>query len=103
MTTNEIHDYSKLLDHITERIFQISISRQTNKNIYNLPELFLKSRIKLEDLQLWYSLLLQAKDDLYNASSKADHLLMIFLRIMLFTEYPNTNDCLLYTSPSPRD
>ncbi len=92
MATNEIHDYSKLLDRITERIFQISISRQTNKNAYNLPELFLECVIKLEDLQLWYSLLLQAKEDFYSAPSKADHLLMIFLRIMLFTEYPNSDD-----------
>ena len=92
MKANEINDYSKLLDCIIERIFQISISRQTNKNIHNLPELFLKDTIKLEDLQLWYSILLQAKDDFYLASSKADHLVMIFLRIMLFTEYPSTDD-----------
>ena len=92
MKANEINDYSKLLDCITERIFQISISRQTNKNIYNLPELFLKDTIKLEDLQLWYSILLQAKDDIYNASSKADHLIMILLRIMLFTEYSSIDD-----------
>ena len=92
MKANEINDYSKLLDCITERIFQISISRQTNKNIYNLPELFLKDTIKLEDLQLWYSILLQAKDDFYIASSKADHLVMIFLRIMLFTEYSSIDD-----------
>ena len=50
MKANEINDYSKLLDCIIERIFQISISRQTNKNIHNLPELFLKDTIKLEDL-----------------------------------------------------
>ena len=92
MKANEINDYSKLLDCITERIFQISISRQTNKNIHNLPELFLKDTIKLEDLQLWYSILLQAKDDFYIASSKADHLVMIFLRIMLFTEYSSIDD-----------
>ena len=92
MKTNEINDYPKLLDCITERIFQISISRKTNNNIYNLPELFLKDTIKLEDLQLWYSILLQAKDDIYNASSKADHLIMIFLRIMLFTEYSSIDD-----------
>ena len=92
MTANEINDYSKLLDFITERIFQISISRQTNKNIYNLEEHFLKDTIKLEDLQLWYSILLQAKDDFYNATSKADHLVMIFLRIMLFTEYSRIDD-----------
>ena len=92
MTANEINDYSKLLDCITERIFQISISRQTNKNTYNLPEFFLKDTIKLEDLQLWYSILLQAKDDIYIASSKADHLVMIFLRIMLFTEYSSIDN-----------
>ena len=92
MKTNEINDYPKLLDCITERIFQISISRKTNNNIYHLPELFLKDTIKLEDLQLWYSILLQAKDDIYNASSKADHLIMIFLRIMLFTEYSSIDD-----------
>ena len=92
MKANEINDYSKLLDCITERIFQISISRQTNKNIHNLPELFLKDTIKLEDLQLWYSILLQAKEDFHIASSKADHLVMIFLRIMLFTEYSNIDD-----------
>ncbi len=92
LKANEINDYSKLLDYIIERIFQISVSRQANKNIYNLPELFLKDTIKLEDLQLWYSILLQAKDDFYNASSKADHLIMIFLRIMLFTEYSSIDD-----------
>ena len=92
MQANQINDYSKLLDCITERIFQISISRQTNKNTHNLPELFLKDTIKLEDLQLWYSILLQAKDDIYIASSKADHLVMIFLRIMLFTEYSSIDD-----------
>ena len=92
MKVNEINDYSKLLDNITERIFQISISRQTNKNIYGLPQLFMRDTIKLEDLQLWYSILLQAKNDFYNASSKADHLIMIFLRIMLFTEYSSIDD-----------
>ncbi len=49
---------------------------------------FLKNQIKLEDLQLWYSILLQAKEDLDKVTSKSDHLLMIFLRIVLFTEYP---------------
>lgn len=85
----EISNYSKLLDRLIERVFQISISRET-KNDNNLKDIFLNDSIKPQDLQLWYSILLQAKNDLDNAVSKADHLLMILLRITLFTEYPST-------------
>ncbi len=83
----EVNNYPKLLDCLIERIFQISLTRSTNCE-NNLPEIFLRDTIKLQDLQLWYSILMKAKEDFDNASSKADHLLMILLRITLFTEYP---------------
>lgn len=87
LETKEINNYAKLLDKLIERVFQISIAR-TIKNNDNLPDIFLKGSIKLEDLQLWYSMLLQAKEDFDKVTSKPDHLLMILLRITLFTEYP---------------
>ena len=83
----EINNYSKLLDKLIERVFQISMARATRNND-NLPDIFLKGSIKLEDLQLWYSILIQAKDEFDKVISKPDHLLMILLRITLFTEYP---------------
>ncbi len=89
LKSSNISDYSKLLDCLIERIFQISISRSLNKNDFNLPSDFLNTDISLQDLQLWYSILIQSKDQMFNAVSKADHLMMILLRISLFTEYPN--------------
>ncbi len=88
----DINNHHKLLDSIIERVSQISISRATNSNNYHLPESFLQTAINLEDLQLWYSLLLQAKAEISNASSKLDYILMILLRITLFTNYPDAKD-----------
>ena len=88
LETKPINNYSKLLDRLIEKVFQISVSRKTG-NIDNLSEIYLNDSIKLQDLQLWYSILLQAKEDFDRVTSKADHLLMILLRITLFTEYPS--------------
>ena len=89
LKSSNISDYSKLLDCLIERIFQISISRSLSKNDFNLPNNFLNTDISLQDLQLWYSILMQSKEQMFNAISKADHLMMILLRISLFTEYPD--------------
>ena len=89
LKSSNISDYSKLLDCLIERIFQISISRSLDKNDFNLPNNFLNTDISLQDLQLWYSILMQSKEQMFNAVSKADHLMMILLRISLFTEYPD--------------
>lgn len=89
LKSSNIPDYSKLLDCLIERIFQISVSRTLNKNEFNLPNNFLNTDISLQDLQLWYSILMQSKEQMFNAVSKADHLMMTLLRISLFTEYPN--------------
>ena len=61
---------------------------RATRNNDNLPDIFLKGSIKLEDLQLWYSILIHAKGEFDKVISKPDHLLMILLRITLFTEYP---------------
>ena len=90
LETKEINNYSKLLDRLIERVFQISIAR-ASKNNDSLPDIFFKGAIKLEDLQLWYSILIQAKEDFDKVTSKPDHLLMILLRITLFTEYPSVH------------
>jgi DNA polymerase-3 subunit gamma/tau len=87
----EMSNYTKLLDLLIERIFQISISRKLNNNQYNLPLELLDNNVSIQDLQLWYSILLQAKEQIHSAVSKSDHLLMILLRISLFTEYKNNN------------
>ena len=84
-------NYTKLLDLLIERVFQISISRKLNNNQYNLPLELLDNNVSIQDLQLWYSILLQAKEQIHSAVSKSDHLLMILLRISLFTEYKNNN------------
>ena len=87
----KMSNYTKLLDLLIERIFQISISRKLNNNQYNLPLELLDNNVSIQDLQLWYSILLQAKEQIHSAVSKSDHLLMILLRISLFTEYKNNN------------
>jgi DNA polymerase-3 subunit gamma/tau len=87
----EMSNYTKLLDLLIERVFQISISRKLNNNQYNLPLELLDNNVSIQDLQLWYSILLQAKEQIHSAVSKSDHLLMILLRISLFTEYKNNN------------
>ncbi len=92
LKSSNISDYSKLLDCLIERIFQVSISRSLNTNEYNLPKNFLNNRISLQDHQLWYSILMQSKEQMYNAISKRDHLMMILLRISLFTEYPHNSE-----------
>ena len=84
----DINNYQKLLDLLIERVYQISIARASKSNVYNIPDFLLVDIIKLEDLQLWYSLLIRAKEDIGHASSKADYILMILLRITLFTDYP---------------
>ena len=56
----KINKYPKLLDCLIERVFQISMAHKTIKSNSNIPEHFLKTTIKLEDLQ-FYSFLLQAK------------------------------------------
>ena len=48
----------------------------------------MNSSLTLDNLQLWYSLLIQAKSDLDAVPSKKDHLLMILMRIMLLQKYP---------------
>ncbi len=92
LDNNTSNNYYKLLDCLIERVFQISISRKSDLKSYNLPKELLVDTLNLEDLQLWYSILLQAKEDFGSASSKKDHLLMILLRINLFTNYPNNQD-----------
>ena len=99
----KISNYTKLLDCLIERVFQISIAHTTNKSNTNIPEHFLVTTIKLEDLQLWYSILLQAKNDFDNAISKPDHLLMILLRISLFTDYTNNPNGQTLTHESVHD
>ena len=89
---NVSNNYYKLLDSLIERVFQISISRKSDLKSYDLPDELLVDTLNLEDLQLWYSILLQAKEDFGSASSKKDHLLMILLRINLFTNYPSNQD-----------
>ncbi len=89
---NVSNNYYKLLDCLIERVFQISISRKSDLKSYDLPDELLVDTLNLEDLQLWYSILLQAKEDFGSASSKKDHLLMILLRINLFTNYPSNQD-----------
>ena len=84
--SSEINNYLRLLDNLIERIFQISTARMTNN--LSLPKELMNSSFTLDNLQLWYSLLIQAKSDLDAVPSKKDHLLMILMRIMLFTEYP---------------
>ena len=91
LSTLEMSNYTKLLDLLIERVFQISISRKLNNNQYNLPLELLDNNVSIQDLQLWYSILLQAKEQIHSAVSKSDHLLMILLRISLFTEYKNNN------------
>jgi DNA polymerase-3 subunit gamma/tau len=87
MKTSDISNYTKLLDMLIERVFQLSLSLKINSNEYNLPPELLKHNVRSDDLQLWYSILLQAKEQIHTVVSKPDHLLMIFLRISLFTEY----------------
>ena len=87
LNSSNITNFSNLLDCLIERIYQISISRASNDNKFNLPEELFNDSIKLEDLQLWYSILLQSKEDMNSAKSKVDHLIMILLRITLFTDY----------------
>ena len=89
LKSSNIPDYSKLLDHLIERIFHISLSRSLKNNEFNLPDSFIDSQISLQDLQLWYSILVQSKEYMHNTLSKPDHLMMTLLRISLFTEYPN--------------
>ena len=89
LKSSNIPDYSKLLDRLIERIFHISLSRSLSSNEFNLPNSFIGSLISPQDLQLWYSILIQSKEQMYNAVSKQDHLMMTLLRISLFTEYPN--------------
>ena len=79
MKANEINDYSKLLDVSLNAYFKSLFLVKQTKTYITYQSFFMKDTIKLEDLQLWYSILLQAKDDFYIASSKADHLVMIFL------------------------
>ena len=92
LNNSKISNYTKLLDLLIERIFQVSLSRKLNNNEYNLPLDFLDDNVPIQDLQLWYSILLQAKEQIHFAVSKSDHLLMILLRISLFTEYKNNNN-----------
>ena len=87
LTSSDVVNLSNLLDCLIERIYQISISRASNNNIFNLPREFLSDTIKLEDLQLWYSILMQSKSDMNASNSKINHLIMILLRITLFTDY----------------
>jgi DNA polymerase III gamma/tau subunit len=89
LKSSNIPDYSKLLDLLIERIFHISLSRSLIDNEFNLPNSFIDSQISPQDLQLWYSILMKSKEQMYNAVSKPDHLMMTLLRISLFTEYPN--------------
>ena len=91
LSTSKISNYTKLLDLLIERVFEVSLSRKLNNNEYNLPLEFLDDNVPIQDLQLWYSILLQAKEQIHSAVSKSDHLLMILLRISLFTEYKNNN------------
>jgi len=92
LNNSKISNYTKLLDLLIERVFQVSLSRKLNNNEYNLPLEFLGDDVPIQDLQLWYSILLQAKEQIHFAVSKSDHLLMILLRISLFTEYKNNNN-----------
>jgi len=92
LNASNITNYSNLLDCLIERIYQISISRASNTNQFNLPKEFLDDSIKLEDLQLWYSILIQSKEDINVAKSKVDHIIMILLRITLFTDYSKTDN-----------
>ena len=87
LNSNNTVNFSNLLDCLIERIFQISVSRASNDNKFNLNEELLHDTIKLEDLQLWYSILMQSKEDMNTAKSKIDHLIMILLRVTLFTDY----------------
>ena len=57
-------------------------------NNKDLPKELINSSLTLDNLQLWYSLLIQSKSDFDTVPSKKDHLLMILMRIILFTEYP---------------
>ena len=91
LNNQQITNYYKLLDSLIERIFEISIVRTTNNNSFEIPDKFLQESIKLQDLQLWYSILLQSKEQLNNAPSKLDHILMTLLRITLFTEYSDNS------------
>ena len=72
--------------------FKSQFLRKSDLESYDLPDELLVDTLNLEDLQLWYSILLQAKEDFGSASSKKDHLLMILLRINLFTNYPSNQD-----------
>ena len=86
LENSEINNYYRLLDNLIERIFQISSARMTNNE--DLPKELINSSLTLDNLQLWYSLLIQSKSDFDTVPSKKDHLLMILMRIILFTEYP---------------
>jgi DNA polymerase-3 subunit gamma/tau len=87
LNNSDISNYTKLLDMLIERVFQVSLSRKLNSNEYNLKPELLNDSVAPQDLQLWYSILLQAKEQIHANASKSDHLLMILLRISLFTEY----------------
>ena len=86
LENSEINNYLRLLDNLIERIFQISTARMTDNK--DLPKELINSSLTLDNLQLWYSLLIQSKSDFDTVPSKKDHLLMILMRIILFTEYP---------------
>ena len=100
INTSEAINFPNLLDSLIEKIYEISVSRASNDNKFNLSDKFLNSNLKLEDLQLWYSILMQSKEEMNLAKSKGDHLIMILLRITLFTDYNEVVTDELKDSPS---
>ncbi len=92
--SSQINNFSNFLDCLIERVFQITLSRMSGNNKFDVPAILLDDTIKLQDLQLWYSILIQSKDQMHNVLSKSDHLLMTLLRITLFTEYESINTTL---------
>ena len=83
-------NYEKVTDTIMHIFYELTLAHIDNNNLSpeNVNHDFYKdilTKIKLEDLQLFYQIAISSKKDYHNAVSKKDHFTMIMLRMIIFT------------------
>ena len=87
INNSNVTDYYQLLDMLIDRTFHISLSRSGCDNNLILPDEISIKSVSQEDLQVWYSILINAKENIHKAPSQIGHIMMTLLRINIFTEY----------------
>ena len=89
LNESNIGNYTQLLDMLIEKVVEISLARKNCKTDINLPATLLNENVTIQELQVWYSILLNAKETIHSSPSAHNHILMTLLRVNVFTEYKN--------------